>query len=122
MKQGRSAPFLQRYDAIAPVIDQVLDLSGILQVSVGLRWAELPADEQAALLDAYRRYTISTYVWNFDDFAGQRFEVLPASRTVGKDDILQSRIIRAAGAPREVDYALRQVGGGWRCSGPTSGR
>ena len=114
MKQGRSTPFSQRYDAIAPVIDAVFDLPGILQVSVGLRWAELPPDEQTALLDAYRRYIISTYVWNFDDFSGQRFEVLPGPRTVGRDEVVQSRIIRASGTPRVLDYALRQVGGAWR--------
>lgn len=114
MKQGRSTPFAQRYDAIAPVIDAVFDLPGILQVSVGLRWAGLPPAEQAALLDAYRRYTVSTYVANFDNFTGQRFEVLPAPRTVGRDEVVQSRIISATGAPRELDYAMRSVGGAWR--------
>lgn len=114
MKQGRSTAFSQRYDAIAPVIDSVFDLPGILQVSVGLRWAELRPDEQTSLLEAYRRYTISTYVWNFDDFSGQRFEVLPTSRTVGKDEVVESRIVRTTGTPRELDYAVRQVGGAWR--------
>ena len=114
MKQSRSTPFSQRYDTVAPVIDTVFDLPGILQVSVGLRWATLPPDEQAALLDAYRRYTVSTYVANFDSFSGQRFEVLPTSRTIGKEEVVQSRIIRANGTPRELDYALREVGGDWR--------
>ncbi len=114
MKQGRSTPFAQRYDAIAPVVDAVFDLPGILQVSVGQHWAALPADEQAALLEAYRRYTVSTYVANFDNFNGQRFEVMPTSRTVGRDEVVQSRIISASGAPRELDYAMRPVRGAWR--------
>jgi phospholipid transport system substrate-binding protein len=114
MKQGRATPFARRYDAIAPVIDAVFDLPGILQVSVGLRWAALPADEQAALLDAYRAYTVSTYVANFDNFNGQRFEVLPGARAVGNDQVVQSRIIAANGSPRALDYALRPVGGQWR--------
>jgi phospholipid transport system substrate-binding protein len=114
MKQGRARPFAERFEAVAPVIDQVFDLPGILQVSVGLRWAALPAGEQAALLAAYRRYTVSTYVANFDNFNGQRFEVLPTPRTVGKDEVVQSRIIPATGASRQLDYAMRQVGGSWR--------
>lgn len=114
MKQGRSVPFGQRYDALVPVIDTVFDLPGILQVSVGPRWAGLPADEQAALLDAYRRYTACTYVANFDNFTGQRFEVLPNARVVGRDEVVQSRIVPTAGMPRELDYAVRQVGGEWR--------
>ena len=114
MKQGRAVAFAQRYDAIAPVIDTVFDLPGILQVSVGPRWASLPADEQAALLEAYRRYIASTYVANFDQFNGQRFDVLPTTRAVGRDEVVQSRIIPVAGATRELDYAMRQVGGEWR--------
>lgn len=114
MKQGRATPFAQRFDAVAPVIDQVFDLPGILQVSVGLRWAGMSAQEQAALLAAYRRYTVSTYVANFDNFNGQRFEVVPTPRTVGKDEVVQSRIIPASGAVRELDYAMQQSGGMWR--------
>lgn len=114
MKQGRATPFAQRYEAIVPVIDAVFDLPGILQVSVGLHWAALPADQQTALLEAYRHYTVSTYVANFDNFNGQRFEVVPLPRTVGRDEVVQSRIISATGAPRELDYALRPVGGAWR--------
>ncbi len=114
MKQGRSVPFAQRYDAVAPVIDMVFDLPGILQVSVGPRWAGLPPDGQGTLMEAYRRYTITTYVANFDNFSGQRFEVLPTVRTVGRDEVVQSRIIPASGAARQLDYAMRQIGGGWR--------
>lgn len=114
MKQGRATPFSQRYDLVEPVVDAVFDLPGILQVSVGLRWPGLPAEEQAALLDAYRRYTVSTYVANFDNFNGQRFEVMPTPRTVGKDEVVQSRIIPVTGATRQLDYAMRPVGGAWR--------
>jgi phospholipid transport system substrate-binding protein len=114
MKQGRGTPFSARYNALAPVVEQVFDLAGILQVSVGPRWSSMGAGEQAGVLDAYRRYTVATYVANFDNFNGQRFEVLPTTRTAGRDQVVQSRIIPANGAPREIDYAMRQEGGGYR--------
>jgi len=114
MKRGPATPFAQRFDMLAPVIDQVFDLPTILQVSVGPRWSSLSPDEQAALLDAYRRYTVSTYVANFDSYSGQRFEVLPEVRKVGRDQVVQSRIIPANGPPRVLDYAVRQAGGAWK--------
>ena len=36
------------------------------------------------------------------------------TRAVGRDEVVQSRIIPVAGATRELDYAMRQVGGEWR--------
>jgi phospholipid transport system substrate-binding protein len=114
MKQGRATPFAQRYDTLAPVIEQVFDLVTILQVSIGPRWASLPSDEQASVLDAYVRYTVSTYVANFNSFSGQRFEVLPEVRMAGRDQVVQSRIIPASGTAREIDYAMRQDNGAFR--------
>lgn len=75
MKAGKSAPFRQRYDVLAPVIDRVFDLEDILRISVGPQWATLPPEQQAALKEAFRRYTIASYVSNFDSFSGQRFEI-----------------------------------------------
>jgi hypothetical protein len=49
MRAGKMAPFRQRYDVLAPVIDQTFDLEGILKSSVGLRWGALSSEEQLAL-------------------------------------------------------------------------
>ena len=114
MKLGNATPFAQRYDTLAPVIDQVFDLPTILQISVGARWASLPAEEQATLLEAYRRYTVSTYVANFDAFSGQRFEVSPEPRAAAGEQVVASRIIPADGKPRQIDYVMRQEGGRWQ--------
>lgn len=38
MRAGHAAPFAQRFDALAPVVDRVFDLETVLKVSVGLRW------------------------------------------------------------------------------------
>jgi phospholipid transport system substrate-binding protein len=85
MKAGKTTPFQQRYDSLAPAIDQTFDLEQILGNSVGPRWAALPSDQKSALKEAFRRYTIAVYVANFDSFSGQRFEVHPASTAVGEE-------------------------------------
>ena len=56
MKAGRTVPFSQRFDMLAPVIDRTLDLGAILKASVGAAWDNLPQDQQATLLEAFRRY------------------------------------------------------------------
>ena len=41
MRMGHAAPFRQRFDELAPAIEQAFDLDAILQTSVGLRWSHL---------------------------------------------------------------------------------
>ena len=114
MKAGKTAPFRQRYDVLAPVIARTFDLDGILESSVGPRWATLPPEQRSALKEAFRRYTIAIYVTNFDSFSGQRFEVQPSSVPAGEDQIVQTRIIPASGEAHRLDYVMRQLAGTWK--------
>jgi phospholipid transport system substrate-binding protein len=114
MKAGKTAPFRQRYDVLAPVIVRTFDLDGILESSVGPRWTTLPSEQQSALKEAFRRYTIAIYVTNFDSFSGQRFEVQPSSVAAGGDQIVPTRIVPASGEAHRLDYVMRQAGGTWK--------
>ena len=112
MKAGSATPFAQRFAMLAPVIDRVFNLPAILQVSVGPAWATLPADQHAALLTAFRRYTIANYVNSFDNFTGQHFETLPDTKPLPNGELLaQTRIISASGESHELDYVMRADGG-----------
>jgi phospholipid transport system substrate-binding protein len=113
-RAGRGKPFRQRFDALAPVIEQVFDLETILKVSVGLRWNSLDASARSALSEAFRRFTIASYVANFDKYDGGSFEVLPTLRVVGNDQVVQTRIVPANGSPMPIDYVMQNGSAGWR--------
>lgn len=115
MKEGPKTTFLQRFDLLAPDIDRSFDLPDILRVSVGLIYPNLPDAERETLLTVFRRFTIASYVANFDSFDGERFEVLPGLRTTGRDEVVSTRLIPATGQPIRLDYVMRYTeGGGWR--------
>ncbi len=114
MQAGRATPFRRRYEMLAPVIDQVFDLETILRVAVGSQWADIPADQQTALKEAFRRYTVATWVSNFDSFSGQRFEVQPNSTPVGAYQTVQTRVLPASGEPHRLDYVMRPIGTAWK--------
>jgi phospholipid transport system substrate-binding protein len=114
MKAGKTVSFRQRYDKIAPVIGRTFDLDVIVRQVVGPRWAALPPDQQAALEDAFRRYTVASYVSNFEDYSGERFEVLPGVTAVGNDRVVTTRIVTASGQAHVLAYVMRQTGAGWR--------
>src|ERR1700709_1792696 len=62
MKAGAGTPFSTRFDMLGPVLDRAFDLNAILEESVGATWVTLPPDQQAMLSQAFRRYTIASYV------------------------------------------------------------
>jgi phospholipid transport system substrate-binding protein len=87
----------------------------VLAASIGLSWARLPAAQQAELATAFRRYTVSSYVTNFDSYNGQSFQVLPSVRNVGNGEVVvQTRLIRVNNSPIKLDYVMRSGPAGWQ--------
>lgn len=114
MKAGPGTPFTQRYEMLASVIDRTFDLAAILQESVGPAWLAFPQGQQQMLMEAFRRYTVASYVNSFDNYNGQRIEVSPDTRVVGANQIVQTRIIPVKGETHELDYVMRNAELGWR--------
>jgi phospholipid transport system substrate-binding protein len=113
MKAGRTTPFSQRFDMLAPVIDQTFDLTTILKASVGATWDTLPHDQQATLLKAFRRYTIASYVNGFDE-DNEHFVINPEPRIDGDEQIVRIRIIPGSGEEHKLDHVMQRGAAGWR--------
>jgi len=115
MKTGAQFDFSHRFEALAPAVDQAFDVPAVLSVSVGAGWAGLLPDQQSRLLDAFRRYTVASYLANFASYAGQSFTVSPDMRILGTDRVVvQSRIVPISGEPTQLDYVMRQTSAGWK--------
>jgi len=109
MKSGGRPDFSRRFQALAPEVDQAFDLPAVLAVSVGSGWTTLSPDQQARLLEAFRRYTVASYVASFDRYAGQSFTVSPDTRDLGAGRVaVQSRITPINGDATELDYVMKQ--------------
>jgi len=115
MKSGGRTDFGHRLQELAPAVDQAFDLPAVLSLSVGPFWATLSPDQQSQLLDAFRRYTVASYVANFSSYSGQSFTVSPDTREVGAGRIaVQSRITPVSGDAIELDYVVKQTPAGWK--------
>lgn len=114
MKAGKSAPFQQRYDVLAPLVTRAIDLDAILQGGVGQAWAGLSAADQTALKTAFQHYSIATYVANFDEYGGEKFELYPPA--AGGDPVVQVKIVpgKAGDETHVLGYVMRQTGGAWK--------
>ena len=114
MRSGRGTPFAQRFDALAPAVERAFDLDTILKVSVGLRWDTINSQAEARLVKTFRRFTVATYVANFDKYDGEQFKVSPGSRESGSDRIVRTEIVDSNGERIRLDYVMRASGRTWR--------
>ena len=114
MQAGKSTPFAQRYATLAPVVEQAFDLETVLETTIGLKWQSFSPADQQEIRAEFLRFTIASYVSNFNTFNGERFEIAPEMRSIGAEQVVSTRIIPASGEPARIDYVMRQGGGGWR--------
>jgi phospholipid transport system substrate-binding protein len=115
MHAGRAMPFANRAAMFRKIVDATFDLPLILTNSVSpARWAVISAAQQSELLEVFTQFTVASYVANFDAFNGERFDIAADLRHVGKDVIVQTRIIPLAGDPTKLDYVMRDITGQWR--------
>lgn len=115
MKAGMGVPFHQRFDMLAPVVDDTFDLNAILRQTVGPEWDSLPADQRDMVDQAFRRYTVASYVNSFNRFNGQRFDVKPTPRPVGNgEQVVETSITPVSGDGHELDYVMHETPAGWR--------
>jgi phospholipid transport system substrate-binding protein len=114
MKAGRSTPFPQRYQMLAPAVDAAFDLQGILRISVGALWSTLPPAQQQTLLQVFRSYTIANYVANFHSYKGRVIDVQPTTRPVGSQRVVTTTITKPGRDPLRIDYVMRDEDSGWK--------
>ncbi len=115
MKAGEQTSFDRRFQALAPAVDQAFDLRAVLGNSVGPGWIDLAPDQQSRLLDVFRRYTVASYVANFNSYAGQSFTISPQMRSLDANRlVVQSRIVPISGEAIELDYVMQQTASNWK--------
>ncbi len=114
MHAGKKTPFAQRYASLAPIVKQTFDLPAVLQASVGPRWTSLPPQQQTELQTEFVRFTVASYVANFDSFGGERFIISPDTRAIGAEQVVSTQIVPVKGDAAKLDYVMRQEPSGWR--------
>lgn len=114
MKAGGGAGMAGRSRIIAPAIDRNFDIALMTRLSVGPQWTQIPADQQAQLVSAFRAYTIAQYAKNFDSFGGERFVIMPQVETRGLDKLVRTNLVSPGGSTESLNYRLRQSGGQWK--------
>lgn len=114
MKDSANLGYQGRYDALAPVMNRAFDFTAMTRISVGPRWSTLGPDQQAALVEAFRRFSIATYASEFDQYSGQRFDIVNPDQPAAQGTIVDTVMQQTQGNPIKFNYLLHHTGGEWR--------
>jgi phospholipid transport system substrate-binding protein len=113
MKEAKRLPFDERYNRLAPTIGQTFELGLMTRVAVGPSWAQIAPEQQQRLTTAFSRYTISVYASRFDDWGGEKFEVLGTTPNPN-GIIVNTSLVKANGEKISLNYLMRQeTNGAW---------
>jgi len=113
MKGGKELGYSGRYKLLELIIKDSFALSYMAGVSAGQYWKKLNEKERRSLVETYTEWTIATYAGRFDEYSGEKFEVLSESK-LNQDNV--TVVSRLHSAKKETDfyYRLRKMDGKWR--------
>jgi phospholipid transport system substrate-binding protein len=114
MKQAKSLGTKGRYDRLYPVILGTFDVAGMTRTASGAGWPAASPAQQQALINAFSRMMTATYAARFDDFAGERFEVLQSTDQPPVGTLVRTRLVQSNGKPVVLNYLMQNTPEGWK--------
>jgi phospholipid transport system substrate-binding protein len=105
MRNGPSLGQQGRYAQIAPAVQQDFNVPFMTRLAVGPDWSTLTPAQQGQVVTAFTRYIAAVYAERFDNYAGEKLEVL-GERPGPSGTIVQSRIVKSDGDPVNINYLI----------------
>jgi len=112
MKDAAKLGFKGRFEQIQPAMDANFDIATMTRLAVGSGWTGFTPDQQQRLVQAFRRFSASTYANRFDGYDGESFRTL-GERDSGADKLVETEL-KTAKEPVKLTYLTRQTGSDWR--------
>ena len=109
MKDGPTLKFAGRFDRLTPALSGAFDLATMTRIAAGAQWPMIKPDEQKQLIESFSRFSVASYAANFDNWTGERFEVLKEGPAPGNGNavIVETRLVPKSGDPVQLNYLLR---------------
>jgi phospholipid transport system substrate-binding protein len=114
MKDSKDLGFSGRYERLKPAIEAAYNLPLMSRLSIGPQWQSLTPEQQQRMVVAFDAFTVATYANRFDDYSGERFEVLPETTPASGGVIVQTRLVKGNGEPVTLNYLMRESDGRWQ--------
>jgi len=102
-----------RYQKLEPVVRGTFDVPFMARLSVGPAWRNLTPEQKRRAVQAYSRYIAAIYATRFDDYAGEKFEVL-GQQQIKHGTLIKTHIIKSNGEPVAINYVVHDNDIAWQ--------
>jgi phospholipid transport system substrate-binding protein len=102
-----------RYQKLEPVVRGTFDVPFMARLSVGPAWRSLAPEQKRRAVQAYTRYIAAIYASRFDDYAGEKLQVLGEQR-IKHGTLIKTRIVKSNGEPVSIDYVVHDNDIAWQ--------
>ncbi|SDA30426.1 phospholipid transport system substrate-binding protein [Methylobacterium sp. UNC378MF] len=105
LKDG-PGPLPARVEAVGPALDKAFDFPAMTRIAVGAKWSSFTPEQQAAVIDAFKRSLTVTYANRLARAAGGKFDVTPKVEERGAQRVVPTRVTAADGDDSAVDFVV----------------
>ncbi|KIU36669.1 toluene tolerance protein [Methylobacterium radiotolerans] len=105
LKDG-PGPLPARVEAVGPALDKAFDFPAMTRIAVGSKWSSFTPEQQAAVIDAFKRSLTVTYANRLARAAGGKFDVTPKVEERGAQRVVPTRVTAADGDDSAVDFVV----------------
>jgi len=102
-----------RYQKLEPIVFTTFDVPFMARLSIGPSWSRLSVEQKQRAAQAYGRYIAAVYATRFDEYTGQRFEIL-GEQQIKHGTLVKTQIIKANGEPVSINYVLHDNDTAWQ--------
>lgn len=102
-----------RYQKLEPVVLGTFDVPFMARLSVGPTWRSLTPEQKRRAVQAYSRYIAAIYATRFDDYAGEKLEVL-GQQQIKHGTLIKTRIVKSNGEPVAINYVVHDNDIAWQ--------
>lgn len=115
MRNAKALGYEGRYKTLEPVVRNTFNLRFIARASLSRGyWKALDKAQKDRYVAAYGRLSVATYAARFNDYTGEKLEIVRTDETRRKDMLVRTKIVKSNGEPIAINYLMRRRDGPWR--------
>lgn len=114
MQDAKHVAYQDRYRELSVTMPRDFDFDRMAQVAIGPAWLNFTPAEKAAIAAALRRFSVASYASEFNDYAGEQFEIV-GRRAMQQGVMVTTKMVRPGHDPVTFGYLLQEAADGtWR--------